>query len=110
MALADAVYALSRQLPKEEQYRLTSQLIRAAISVPANLAEGYMRGTRKDYAHFVSIARGSCAEVETFLLLAERAGLATPDAIAPVLERAEEVGRMLTRLRERLQQPPGPKP
>lgn len=65
MALADAVYALSRQLPKEEQYRLTSQLIRAAISVPANLAEGYMRGTRKDYAHFVSIARGSCAEVET---------------------------------------------
>jgi four helix bundle protein len=70
MALAAEAYRLARLLPKEEQYRLTGQILRAAASVPANIAEGHARGTRKDYAHFVSIARGSLAETETFLQLA----------------------------------------
>ena len=105
MDLALEVYALARVLPKEEQHRLTAQLIKAAISVPANIAEGYKRGTRKDYANFISIARGSCAEVETFLLLAEGAGLAHPDRLSRALVLADEVSRMLTRLRVRLMQP-----
>jgi four helix bundle protein len=69
MVLAADVYRLTRDMPKHEEYRLSAQLIRAAASVPANLAEGHGRGTRRDYAQFVSIARGSLAEVETFLLL-----------------------------------------
>jgi four helix bundle protein len=56
MDLVDAVYALARGFPKNEDYRLSSQLIRAAISIPANIAEGHSRATRKDYAHFISIA------------------------------------------------------
>lgn len=102
MALAASVYRLTRQLPKHEEYRISGQMIRAATSVPANLAEGHGRGTRRDYAHFVSIAKGSLAELETFLLLVAELDLAPPAAISPVLAQAEEVGRMLTALRGRL--------
>lgn len=106
MLLARDVYRLSNGLPRREQYRITAQLIKAAISVPANIAEGHSRGTRKDYAHFISIARGSCAEVETFLILLVSAELAPREAVVPVLAKAEEVGRMLSTLRERLKRPP----
>lgn len=70
MTLAATVYRLTRRLPKYEEYRISSQMVRAATSVPANIAEGHGRGTRKDYAKFVSTAKGSLAELETFLLLA----------------------------------------
>jgi four helix bundle protein len=69
MDLAAECYRLARLMPAPEEFRMTSQLVRAAASVPANVAEGWMRSSRKDYARFVSIARGSLAEVETFLLL-----------------------------------------
>lgn len=69
MDLAAAVYRLTRQMPKQEEYRISGQMIRAATSIPANIAEGHRRGTCKDYGHFVSIAKGSLAELETFLLL-----------------------------------------
>ena len=52
MELAEGVYALTKAFPRQEEYRMTSQLIRASISIPANIAEGYMRSTRKDYAKF----------------------------------------------------------
>jgi four helix bundle protein len=70
MLLAKEVYRLSKKLPRDEQYRLTSQLLRSAASVPANIAEGHARGARRDFAHFISIARGSLAETDTFLQLA----------------------------------------
>jgi four helix bundle protein len=105
MDLAEAVYRLSRALPKEEQYRLTSQLLRAVASVPANIAEGSQRGTRKDYAHFLAIARGSLAETETFLMLACRAGLLPDAAAQTILDQADEVSRMLYTLRQRLAAP-----
>jgi four helix bundle protein len=107
MDLAVMVYELGRLMPREERYGMTSQLLRAAASVPANLAEGYQRSTRKDFANFVSIARGSLAETETFLLLATRARLLTEDAAAPALAQADELSRMLTRLRQRLAAPTG---
>ena len=103
MELAVAVYALSSTFPKSEDYRLTSQLTRAAVSVPANIAEGHARSTRKDYANFLAISRGSLAETETFVILAQRLGYATQTAIADVLARIDEVGRMLVTLRKRLQ-------
>src|ERR1700674_4730148 len=85
MHLAAEAYRLGRLLPKVEEYRLTSQLLRAAASVPANIAEGHARGTRKDYAHFVSIARGSLAETETILLLLVDVDLPTNEHVEPVL-------------------------
>ena len=102
MELAADIYRLTRLLPKQEEYRISGQMIRAATSVPANIAEGHGRGTRKDYAHFISIAKGSLAEVETFLLLTRNLDLAPHDQCDAVLSRAEEVGRMLTALRAKL--------
>ena len=102
MRLAADAYRLTRRLPKQEEYRMTSQIIRAAASVPANIAEGHGRGTRKDYAHFISIARGSLAELETFVLLVQSLELAESNQCEAVLELSAEVGRMLTSLRERL--------
>jgi four helix bundle protein len=72
MDLATDCYRLAKLMPRSEEFRITSPLLRAAASVPANIAEGWMRATRRDYARFVSIARGSVAEVETFLLLSVR--------------------------------------
>ena len=66
------VYRLTRSFPKEEQYGLVSQLRRAAVSIPSNIAEGHERIHRQDYVRFLSISRGSIAEVETQVLIAER--------------------------------------
>lgn len=105
MALARSAYAVVERMPKKEEYRLTAQIVRAAVSIPANIAEGHTRATRKEYAHFVSIARGSTAELETLLLLAEQVGFLRSDEVQPVIGVAEDVGRMLTRLYERLKEP-----
>ncbi len=102
MELATQVYKLATLMPREEQYRMTSQMLRAAASVPANIAEGYQRATRKDYANFISIARGSLAETETFLLLASQVGLLPPQAADPALALADELSRMLNVLRQKL--------
>lgn len=108
MDLAVMIYALGPVMPKSELYGMTNQMQRAASSVPANIAEGYQRGTRKDYARFIAIARGSLAETETFLMLAMRVELLPHAAAEPCLEAAREVGRMLTRLKQRLDLPPAP--
>ena len=100
------VYGLVGQMPKSEQFGMTSQMTRAVASVPANIAEGYQRGTRKDYARFIGIARGSLAETQTFLLLAERVGHLSQENISPSLSAADELSRMLTQLKRRLDDPP----
>ena len=105
MRLAKEAYRLTKALPKSEEYRLTSQLLRATASVPTNIAEGHARGTRKDYAHFVSIARGSLAETETILLLLVEVELLTTERVEPALGLCSEVGRMLNRLHARLRAP-----
>jgi len=94
MELVKLVYGLLRQFPAEERYALTDQLRRAAVSVPSNIAEGNGRASNKDYAHFLSIARGSLYETVTQLELARDLGyISEYDAVVPV---AEEVSRMLT--------------
>ena len=105
MKLAAITYRLAKLMPKQEEYRLTSQMLRAAASVPANLAEGHMRSTRKDFARFVNISRGSLAELETFLLLATDVDLLSSEQTLQSLELAAEVGRMLNGLRNRLEGP-----
>jgi four helix bundle protein len=102
MSLAELAYRLVKSMPKAEEYRLVSQLLRAAASIPANIAEGHSRGTRKAYAHHVSIARGSAAEVETLLILAKRADLLAEEEASDALNRANEIGRMLNVLHQRL--------
>lgn len=105
MDLASEVYRLAKLMPKVEEYRLTSQLVKAAASVPANIAEGHSRGTRKDYAHFVSIARGSLAETETFLLLAQRVDFLPAEQAAKSLSLCTELSKMLSTLLARLRHP-----
>jgi len=105
MDLVVAIYAVSKQLPREERYGLIQQATRAAVAVPANIAEGHARGTRRDYAHFVSIARGSLMEVETYVMIVERLHLADQTSVSGVLERITELSRMLTALRQRLLEP-----
>jgi four helix bundle protein len=100
--LAVDVYSITAQFPAKEQYRLTSQIARAVASVPANIAEGHARTTRKDYANFLAISRGSLAETETFLILAHRLNYISAAALSAVLDRVDEVGKMLVTLRKRL--------
>ena len=75
IALVKAIYEASRKLPKEERYGLTSQIRRAAVSVPANIAEGAARGTQKEFHQFLIIARGSISELETLLTIVREVGL-----------------------------------
>lgn len=96
MDLAEACYRLTRSFPKDELYGgLTTQIRRASVSIPANIAEGYGRDARGDYLRFLAIARGSLRELETHCQIAERVGLATTEAIRPVLAQCDTVGRML---------------
>jgi four helix bundle protein len=98
MDLARETYLLTRTFPKEELYGLTSQIRRAAVSVPANIAEGTGRATRRDFVNFLRIAQGSLREIETYLLLTVEIKLATPSSTAPLLAQAESVAKLLNRL------------
>ena len=102
MDVAQAVYVLAREFPKQEVYGLTSQMQRAAVSIPANLAEGHSRPTTKDFLRFVGIALGSLAELETHLMLAVRLEYGNPDSIAEVLLTLDDLGRMLRALQKSL--------
>jgi len=72
MKLVEKVYALTKKLPREEIYGLTSQIRRASVSTPTNITEGYQRNHRKEYLQFLYIAKASAYELETLLLIAER--------------------------------------
>ena len=101
MELAVLIYPLTKDFPKTGNYRLTSQLTRAATSVPANIAEGHARGTRKDYANFLSIAKGSLAQTETFLLIARELNFTTLENTNSALSLIVKIGKMLTSLRSK---------
>jgi four helix bundle protein len=102
MDLAVAAYKTTRSWPKEEIYGLTSQVRRAATSVPANIAEGFGRENRGSYQQFLRIAQGSLKELETHLLIAQRVGIATSEAINPVMANSESVGKLLRLLIRKL--------
>src|SRR6185437_1930634 len=98
MDLVEAVYLLTGEFPSTEKYGLVCQIQRAAVSVPANIAEGYGRTHRGDYLHHLSIAKGSSFELETHLLLAVRLHLTSREALIPIWRPSQEVGKMLTNL------------
>ena len=102
MDMAVGVYEISKRFPRTETYGLTSQITRAAASVPANIAEGNARATSKDYAYFLSVARGSLMETETFLMLAVKLTYLSDAEAQPVLGLISEISRMLTSIRGKL--------
>ena len=102
MDLVVACYGVTRTFPDSERFGLSSQLQRAAVSIPANVAEGRGRGHIKEFLRHVSIASGSLAELETHVEIAKRLGYLRPDRIGSLIETMTEVGRMLTGLRTSL--------
>jgi four helix bundle protein len=108
MDLVVEVYALTRGFPCDERYGLTSQMRRAALSVASNIAEGNGRSYRREYAHHVSIARGSLSELMTCLEIAQRLGYISRDVFRPLAVRLEEVSRMLLMLMRALNRPAQP--
>ncbi len=102
MDLAAEVHLLSKVFPKEELYGLASQVRRAAISVPSNIAEGQARQSTAEFLNFLSIAQGSLAEVETQIALAQRFHYVTAEATAKVGSLAVEISKMLFSLRAKL--------
>lgn len=89
------IYRLTSLFPKEEMYGLTSQIRRAAVSIPSNIAEGYMRGT-KEYLHFLKISLGSTAEVETQLKLGKDLGFIVEEEFVRSHLLVKEVLKLLT--------------
>lgn len=100
MALADVVFQLTKKFPREELYGLTSQMRRAAISIPSNIAEGSRRTSKKDYSQFLRIACGSAVELETQLLLASKwySNISTTVALSLVIEIEKMLSAILRKL------------
>lgn len=99
MDVAREVYRLAPRLPDDEKYGMRSQITRASVSIPANIAEGWSRETERDKAHFFAIAQGSLAETETLLTLCEDFGWFPREETGELRTLLDEVSRMLTALR-----------
>lgn len=96
MDLVELTYKEIRKLPQEERFELKSQMQRCAVSIPSNIAEGYARSSTKEYLNFLSIAKGSAAELLTQLLLCVRLGYRSDDDVAGAIALLTEVDKMLT--------------
>jgi len=103
MTLVEECYRFSGKFPKAELFGLTSQLRRAAVSVPANIAEGYGRESRGYYVSFLRNAQGSLKEVETHLILAQRLQFGDAPTADRLLSKCDEIGRMLRSLTRAVQ-------
>src|SRR5271157_5679304 len=104
MSLAEACYLVTKCFPRDELFGMTSQIRRAASSVPANIAEGYGRNSKGDYIQFLGISQGSLKELETHLALSTRVGLVAESETKSILEKCDRLGKMLHRLIRSLQQ------
>jgi len=98
MDLAENTYLIVSRFPSDERFGLSAQLRRSSVSIASNIAEGAGYGMTKRYVHHLRIARGSEQELQTQLELAWRLGFAERKLVAPLLESASEVGRMLNGL------------
>jgi four helix bundle protein len=111
MAIVEHTYALSRLFPAEERFELSSQMRRAAVSIPSNVAEGFARGAARVCAHFARMAVGSAAELETQLEVARRLRFVSAEAAEPlrqILEKERQILHGLIRDRERQIRAPRP--
>ncbi|HVA46614.1 MAG TPA: four helix bundle protein [Pirellulales bacterium] len=103
MTLAEECYRVTKMFPKEELFGMTSQIRRAAASIPANIAEGQGRQHTKEFLNFLSVARGSLKEIETHLILSQRVGLMTAQQLEPLLKLTDDISRMMSGLRKTLE-------
>lgn len=100
--LANRLYVVTADYPKTQLYGLVSQIQRAAVSIPSNIAEGYNCNSRKEYIRYLSIALGSVAELETQLLISQEQRYITPAIAAPLLTELDELGKMLRTMQKNL--------
>ena len=98
MDLAMAVYRATKEFPADERFGITSQMRRAAVSIPSNIAEGHARHSTGEYVHALGIARGSLAELETQAELAHGLGMLSSDQQRELMAKFLEIGRMLNGL------------
>jgi four helix bundle protein len=102
MALCERVYRISQSFPAAEQYGITSQVRRSAVSISANIAEGAGRSSDADFARFIDISFGSLMETVSHLNLAKRIQLLDDASYQELYEKCESIGKMLTSFRNRL--------
>ena len=98
MDLVESIYKLTEKLPSQEKFGLSSQIQRAAVSIPANIAEGYGQSYLKGYIHHLHIASGSLAELETYLFILQRLSYADEETIEINWAICQEIGKMLRAL------------
>ena len=96
MRLVKMTYMVTQSFPKEEQYGLTAQMRRAAVSIPSNLAEGAARSSKKEFAQFISISKGSLSELETQMIIAVELGFLSAEH--EIFSHLERVGKLLSGL------------
>jgi len=93
--LVTSVYVVTKQFPKEELYTLTSQIRRAAISIPSNIAEGRGKRSTRDFMRYLNIAYGSAAELETQLVIARNLDYISQKTVEPLFEKIARINRMI---------------
>jgi len=93
--LVTDIYTLTKEFPKEELFGLASQLRRAAVSIPSNIAEGSARNHNKEFVQFLYIAQGSCSEIETQLIIAKNLNLISENTLKLLLEKITDIRNML---------------
>jgi four helix bundle protein len=98
IGLTTEIYKLTATFPKAEQFGLTNQMRRAAVSIASNIAEGYGRATKGEYIQFLGIARGSCSELETQMVIAGNLGFGTPPNLQTSDALCHDVSRLLSAL------------
>jgi four helix bundle protein len=102
MGLVESIYRITSQLSENERFGLISQMRRAAVSAPSNIAEGFGRQARGEYRHHLSIARGSLLELETHIIICQRLGFFKTDVTNPLLSEITEISKMLETLTSKL--------
>ena len=96
------IYKITAKYPNEEKFGLVSQMRRAAVSIPSNIAEGAARNSKKEFINFLHIAQGSSAELETQILISRNLSFIAPSATDPLLQELEEISRMIIGLQNSL--------
>ena len=100
--IAVETFRFAATLPKEEKFGLCSQMTKAAVSIPSNIAEGSSRSSEKDYSRFIEISMGSCFELETQLLIAQKVGFGDTNAQQKLLQELDEEEKMLIAFKSKL--------
>jgi four helix bundle protein len=105
--LSEAIYRITAEFPREEVYGLTSQMRRAAVSIPSNIAEGHGRNSRGELIQFLGHSRGSLGELEIQIIIAQRLGYVSQVSVSNIMQLVDEVGRLINGFRRALAKPKG---